>query len=257
MEVERVESPTRVQHYRPVDLAREHGISTQAVRNYERDGFLPPAARTPNGYRTYTVTHVHALRAHLALVAAHGHATAGEIMRAVHRGDLDAALTTIDRSHIQRRNDRETLAAVETAIDALDRAPTQDSPARPRAIGHLAHRLNVSPATLRKWERAGVLAPRRDPRTGQRHYDAADIRDARLAHLLRRGGYLLDHIATVVGQVRGAGGTEPLTASLHDWRQRLTTRGRLALTAAGLLATYLDHTTPEPQTTSKTASARP
>jgi hypothetical protein len=25
-----------------VDLAREHGISTQAVRNYERDGLLPP-----------------------------------------------------------------------------------------------------------------------------------------------------------------------------------------------------------------------
>ena len=31
---------------RPVDLAREHGLSAQAIRNYERDGFLPPAART-------------------------------------------------------------------------------------------------------------------------------------------------------------------------------------------------------------------
>lgn len=63
------------------------------------------------------------------------------------------------------------------------------------AIGHLVHRLGVSPATLRKWERAGVLSPRGDPRTGQRQYDAADARDARLAHLLRRGGHLLDHIA--------------------------------------------------------------
>jgi hypothetical protein len=26
-----------------MDLAREHGISTQAVRNYERDGLLPAA----------------------------------------------------------------------------------------------------------------------------------------------------------------------------------------------------------------------
>ena len=235
-----MESPPAVQHYRPVDLAREHGISTQAVRNYERDGFLPPAARTPNGYRTYTAAHVLALRAHLALVAAHGYATAGEVMRAVLGGDLDAALTAIDRSHVQRRRDRETLAAVEAAVGALDRAPTEDGPDRPLAIGHLAHRLGVSPATLRKWERAGVLAPRRDARTGHRQYDAADVRDARLAHLLRRGGYLLDHIATVVGQVRSAGGAEPLAASLHDWRQRLTTRGRLALTAAGLLAAYLD-----------------
>ena len=30
----------------PADLAREHGLSTQAVRNYESDGFLPAAERT-------------------------------------------------------------------------------------------------------------------------------------------------------------------------------------------------------------------
>ena len=34
---------------RPVDLARGHGISAQAVRNYERDGVLPPAQRSPTG----------------------------------------------------------------------------------------------------------------------------------------------------------------------------------------------------------------
>ncbi|MDI5939587.1 MerR family DNA-binding transcriptional regulator, partial [Micromonospora sp. DH15] len=41
----------------PTDLAREHGISTQTVRNYERDGVLPPARRTPSGYRAYTAEH--------------------------------------------------------------------------------------------------------------------------------------------------------------------------------------------------------
>jgi DNA-binding transcriptional MerR regulator len=239
-----VRSQTAV--HRPVDLAREHGLSTQAVRNYERDGFLPPAERTPSGYRAYTAAHARALRAYLALVAAHGYATAGEVMRAVHRGDLDAALTLIDLSHLQRRRDRETLAAVEKAVDALDEASLAAGSAQPLSVGHLAHRLGVSPATLRKWERAGVLTPRRDPRTGQRQYDPADVRDAQLAHLLRRGGYLLVHIATVVDQVRGAGGTAPLADSLHDWQQRLTTRGRLALTAAGLLAAYLDDPAPAP-----------
>ncbi|MFD7597193.1 MerR family DNA-binding transcriptional regulator [Kitasatospora sp. NPDC059812] len=34
---------------RPSDLARGHGLSAQAVRNYERDGFLPPAERTASG----------------------------------------------------------------------------------------------------------------------------------------------------------------------------------------------------------------
>ena len=61
-----------VQHervtYHPADLARQHGISTQAVRNYERDRLLPAAERTPSGYRVYTATHAQALRTFLALV---------------------------------------------------------------------------------------------------------------------------------------------------------------------------------------------
>lgn len=69
----------------------------------------------------------------------------GRVMRAVHCGDLDAALTVIDRSHLQRHRDRETLAAVEVAVGALDGAPTADGPGRPLVIGHLAHRLGVSP----------------------------------------------------------------------------------------------------------------
>ncbi len=233
-----------VEHLRPVDLAREHGVSTQAVRNHERDGLLPPAARTPGGHRSYTAVHAAALRAHRALVAAHGHAVAGRVMRAVHRGDVDAALTAVDGSHVQRHRDRETLAAVEAAVEGLVGVPPPDAPGRPLPIGALAHRLGVSPATLRKWERAGVLRPPRDPRTGQRQYDAADVRDAQLAHLLRRGGHGLDRIAAVVDRVRGAGGTGSLAAALDDRRRALAARGRLALVAAGRLAAYLDLVAP-------------
>ncbi|MEU8053654.1 MerR family transcriptional regulator [Micromonospora haikouensis] len=249
--------------YRPADLAREHGISTQTVRNYERDGVLPPARRTPSGYRAYTAVHVRALRAYLALIPAHGYATSGEIMRAVNAGDLDAALRTIDRSHAQLLRDRETLDAVEVAVGLLtrppaasrpDRPPTSrpdlspaggphqpptGRPERPLAIGGLARRVGVTPAALRKWERAGILAPSRGQATGYRLYSADDVRDAELAHLLRRGGYRLDHIATVVRQVRDAAGTEPLAESLENWRRRLTDRGRAMLTAAVRLAEHL------------------
>nr|BFE52370.1 hypothetical protein GCM10017745_57970 [Saccharothrix mutabilis subsp. capreolus] len=70
---------------RPVDLAREHGLSTQAVRNYEDEGVLPPAERSDTGYRRYTAVHAQALRAFLALRGGHGHQRAMEIMRAVNR----------------------------------------------------------------------------------------------------------------------------------------------------------------------------
>ncbi|MFF7841748.1 MerR family DNA-binding transcriptional regulator, partial [Streptomyces ossamyceticus] len=104
---------------RPSDLAREHGLSAQAVRNYERDGFLPPAERTDSGYRLYTEVHAAALRAFLALVPAYGHAAAGRVMRALHGGALDDALTLIDRGHSGLLRDRETLEAVRDALGRL------------------------------------------------------------------------------------------------------------------------------------------
>lgn len=229
-----------VDRFRPVDLAREHGLSAQAIRNYEGDGVLPEAERTASGYRVYSAVHAYALRAYLALVAAHGYAASGEIMRAVHRGDVPTALRVVDRGHEQLSRDRETLVAVEAAVGSLTQPTAAARDDGPLVIGQLAHRLGVAPATLRKWERADVLVPGRDRPTGHRLYSADDIRDAQLTHLLRRGGYPLGTIATVMDQVRGAGGSEPLAASLADWQRRLTIRGRAMLTAAGRLADYLE-----------------
>jgi DNA-binding transcriptional MerR regulator len=74
------------------------------------------------------------------------------------------------------------------------------------SVGELAHRLNLVPGNPAPWERAGVLRPPRDSDTGHRVYRAPDILDAQLAHLLRRGVYLLNHIATVLTKLRQAGG---------------------------------------------------
>src|SRR5688500_6760571 len=104
---------------RPVDLAREHGLSTQAVRNYQDEGILPPAARTPSGYRVYTRAHARALRVFAKLVPAHGHQTATAIMRAANQGATGQALTLIDESHVQLLRDRQTLTAVEQALRDL------------------------------------------------------------------------------------------------------------------------------------------
>jgi len=234
-------NPQNAIRLRPVDLARAHGLSTQAIRNYEAAGILPAADRTPHGYRTYTSLHAAALRAFLALAPGHGHRTATSIMRAVHQDTTDEAFRLIDESHAQLLDDRRTLQAVERALRDLDPGSVPAAvPATPGTfIGPLARHLGIRPATLRKWERAGLVRPRRDPLTGYRVYDEADVRDARLAHQLRRGGYLLEQIAPLIGQVRAAGGLEPLETALRDWHARLSARGRALLTGAAELETYL------------------
>ncbi|GAB2905589.1 TioE family transcriptional regulator [Streptomyces heilongjiangensis] len=275
---------------RPSDLAREHGLSAQAVRNYERDGFLPPAERTDSGYRVYTEVHAAALRAFLALVPAYGHGAGGRIMRALHEGALDDALTLIDQGHSRLLRDRETLEAVRDALGRLtaERAGPREAtgpgptgrpmgatgpgpaeateatgttgttgatgPGAHRAwsVGELARHLGVTPATLRKWEEAGILAPARDPATGYRAFRADDVRDAELAHLLRRGGHPPAHIATVVRRIRTAGGADALAASLGDWQRKLTARGVAMLHAATQVSHYLTllDLPPPPSTTS-------
>ncbi|WP_205325351.1 TioE family transcriptional regulator [Glycomyces sp. YM15] len=225
---------------RPSDLAREHGLSTQAVRNYERDGFIPAASRTRSGYRVYTEAHAAALRAFLALIPAHGHATAGRIMNALNAGDTEGALALIDRGHLRLLRDRETLDAVRAAIGHLTAVP---APARftgpPLTVGELARRLEVTAATIRNWEQAGILAPEREPVTGYRLFRQEDVRDAELAHLLRRGDHPLERIAVVVRQVRTAGGTEELAGALEGWGRRLTERGVAMLDAAAQVSRYL------------------
>ncbi|EST25524.1 hypothetical protein N566_24485 [Streptomycetaceae bacterium MP113-05] len=228
-----------------MDLARAHDLSTQAVRNYEEAGILPAADRTPSGYRAYTPLHGRALRAFLALVPGHGHKVATSIMRAVNQGEVDEALRLVDESHAQLGDDRRTLQAVESALSALAPAtgPEPVNGAGPvpggTFIGPLAAELGIRPATLRKWERAGLVRPGRDPLTGYRVYEEGDVRDARLAHQLRRGGHLLEQIAPLITQVRTAGGLEPLQAALLDWHGRLSARGRALLTGAAELDAYL------------------
>ncbi|XVV37315.1 TioE family transcriptional regulator [Streptomyces sp. CA-100214] len=240
---------------RPVDLARGHGLSTQAVRNYEEAGILPAADRTVHGYRTYTPLHARALDAFLALLPGHGHRTATSVMRAVNEGATAEAFRLIDESHAQLLDDRRTLEAVEGALRDLGRpgagvtaatvtsatvtSATVTSASAGRFVGPLARELGIRPATLRKWERAGLVRPSRDPLTGYRVYGEADVRDAKLAHQLRRGGYPLARIAPVIEQVRSAGGLEPLEATLRDWHDRLSARGRALLAGAAELEAYL------------------
>ncbi len=232
---------------RPVQLAREHGISTQAVRNYEDAGLIPQARRTAAGHRVYTETHAAALRTYLSLIPAYGYSAAGQIMTAVNHCRIDQAMEAIDHGHALLLRDRSTLRMVESALAQLNKESAgSDSSKQHRAdrgsfsIGELGRRLNVSPATLRTWERAGILAPQRDRVTGHRSYDADDIRDAELAHLLRRGGYLLHDIAVVTQQIRDGGGIRALSEALQAWKDRVTARGVAMLTASANLAVYTD-----------------
>ncbi|MBP2382026.1 MerR family transcriptional regulator [Brachybacterium sacelli] len=224
---------------RPVDLARRHDLSAQAVRNYESAGALPPAERTSAGHRRYTARHARALRAFLSLRRAVGHRAALDLLSTLHGGDLEGALTLLGRAHEQLLRDRTTLTVVERAVGDLEQGEDRGRPPRTLWIGELAARLGLSPATLRHWERFGLLAPSRERVSGHRLYPPSTVHDAELVHLLRRGGHRLGDIAEILGQVRTMGENSSVHTALTASRERVTARGIALLEASAALADHV------------------
>ncbi|MFI7410942.1 MerR family transcriptional regulator [Streptomyces sp. NPDC049627] len=225
---------------RPVDLARLAGISTQQVRNYEEAGVLPPAARTASGYRTFTAVHRRALLTYRALLHGYGPVTAAGIMRAVHSGDVPAALALVDAAHAALHGERAGLRATSEALETLTGAPPAELPHSGLRIGEVAALLGVRTSALRVWEAAGLLAPERERGTGYRVYRPADVRDARLIHTLRRSHYLLDQIRPVLDGLRREGSTQALRTAIRTRGEMLTARTRAMLSGAGRLDDYLE-----------------
>ncbi|MBF6454537.1 MerR family transcriptional regulator [Nocardia cyriacigeorgica] len=223
---------------RPIDLAREHRLSAQAIRNYEDAGILPPSARSDTGYRRYTSLHAQALRTFLALRAGHGHEPAAEIMRAVNRGDTESAYRRLDATHLALLTERDTRLDVAAGLGALSTTPPP-IPGPPLTVGELARRIGVHQATLRAWESAGILRPQRNRATGYREYGPDSVRDADIARQLRRGGYPLHKVVQFLDSVHEAGGPEALHEFLAAWQHRLDTRSRHLLSGAAQLDAYL------------------
>ncbi|MEV0402450.1 MerR family transcriptional regulator [Actinoallomurus sp. NPDC050550] len=226
---------------RPVDLARVAGVSTQQIRNYEEAGILPPAARSPAGYRRFEERHRSALVTYRALLKGYGPRAAQAIMHAVHAEDLPRALTLVDAEHATLHQSRLSLEAASEALEALTRqAP--DTEALPRAgltVGEVAARLGVRSSALRVWEASGLLAPGRDPATGYRRFAATDVRDARLVAVLRQSHYPLPRIRPVLEGLRRTGSREALRAALDERRDALNRQATAMLEGSGRLHDYI------------------
>lgn len=195
---------------RTVNLARDVGLSTQQVRNYEAWGFIPRAPRSASGYRLYSDLHLRALRTARLLVLGYSWQHALGVMRAVHAGDFASALAIADARHAQLHRAREDVARFRAVLDAVpiesgDRLSTDG--AELTRIGAVATVAGVRVSAVRFWERRGLIAPRRDAQNRYRLYDRQAVRRVRVVALLRQAGYDIADIHTVL---------EDLTAGRPD-----------------------------------------
>lgn len=190
---------------RPVDLAREAGVSVQTVRDYERMGFLPPAERSPQGYRRYGQQHLHAMRAARVMIGGFGWEHALHIMQHIHRRDLTATFTVIDARHAfihQRRLEVEAMLKALQSISAslLPSSRTQGK-AKMLLIGEVAKRAGVRVSAIRFWEGQGFVHPARDTSSRYRLYDERQVYLIQIVTLLRKAGYTIEATRAVLAQL--------------------------------------------------------
>nr|WP_240948407.1 MerR family transcriptional regulator [Planosporangium mesophilum] len=227
-------------------MARAAGISTQQVRNYADAGILPPTPRTESGYRTFDDRHRRALLTYRSLARGYGLYAAQAIMQAVHAGDLPAALTLVDAGHAALHEQRLSLQAAGEALEAVaEQSP--DTAALPRSdlrIGEVAAHLGVRTSAIRVWEAAGLLTPAREPGTGYRRFNPADVRDARMIKMLRQGHYPLPRIQLILDGLRRTGSSEALRAAIAERLAGLTRRATAMLEASSHLHHYVTNDDP-------------
>lgn len=248
-----------MRNLRPVDLARAAGISAQQVRNYADAGILPPAERSPTGYRRFEERHRQALLTYRALAAGYGRPTAQQAMHLIHAGDLPAALALLDAGHADLHAERESLREAGQALAAVAEQswPADQGgragPAGPAGragsagsaggqgdlrIGELAAVLGIRTSALRVWEDAGLLAPAREKGTGYRVYGPAELRDARMIHMLRQSYYPLPQIAPILDGLRRTGSSDALREAIARRQDALNQRSAAMLAAATRLHGY-------------------
>ncbi|MFG2112763.1 MerR family transcriptional regulator [Streptomyces sp. NPDC048718] len=238
---------------RPVDIARRAGYSVQQVRNLERDGVLPPAARTATGYRVYGEVHLHSALAYRALAAGVGPVEAKKIVRAFHDGPLARALALLDAAHARLAAEREELRQAREAAEAIAGEPLADVRASDAmSVSELAGALGVRPSTLRHWHAEGLVVPDRDPAPdrdpspgtargghGARRYSPAQVRDARIVHQLRQAGYRITQLKSLLPELRNACRSADVAAALAARDASIATRSRALLDGSAALGALL------------------
>ncbi|MHB8597684.1 MAG: MerR family DNA-binding transcriptional regulator [Ktedonobacteraceae bacterium] len=228
-------------YLRTIDLAQAGHISVQQVRNYEASGLIPPAERSPGGYRLYTQQHLVALTTARSMVGGYGWQRTPAIMQALHRGELSNALALIDTRHAELASKRlqveQTLAALH-ALAAQSAPPPGTRHLQQFRVGEAAKQVGVRVSALHFWEQQGLLHPLRDQNSRYRLYDEQQMHRLRMVVLLRDAGYNFNIILSVLDEL-AAGRPEKAIVAVEKRREELTRTSWACIEALALFQRYV------------------
>src|SRR5690606_14823256 len=221
-------------------VAEASGYSVQQIRNLERDGVLPPADRTPAGYRRYRRVHLRCALAYRELARGVGPVAAKAILRAVHREPAERVLAMLDAAHAGLDRERRELRSAREAVAAIRSEPiTEVRAGDAMTVAELAAALGVRPSTLRHWDAEGLVLPDRVPPGGARRYTPAQARDARIVQQLRAAGYRIETLRKLLPELPRGNRHGEVSAALDARAASIVARSRALLNASAAVSELL------------------
>ena len=189
-------------YYKPIELARELGISASVLRHYEAQGAVPKAERAKNGYRLYTKLHLAYFHSIRAMVPGFGYSLTYEALRLIQHAKIDGALWLIGEEQAKLQEEKR---AAERILKLLHNpsviASAEQRMKQRMTIGEAAAVAQVQPSAIRHWEKEGLLMPERDAENGYRLYSPSHVRQIQLIGALRKSVYYLDRMKEIVQAV--------------------------------------------------------
>ncbi len=227
---------------RTAQVSAASGYSVQQVRDLERLGVIPAAARGENGYRSYSSLHVRALAAYRGLAAAIGPAEARRLLVGIRTMTFADAAAEIGSVHVRLATERTRLLQAQDALRAIQGDSDVEAGAAvsgaddTMTITELARALGVRSSTLRFWEQEGLVVPERATSLRVRIYDAAGIRVLRIVAALRGAGYRIPDVRDILASLDDVDAGDATGRVLQRRLDDLATRTVLLLEAGADLA---------------------
>ncbi|GIO04428.1 hypothetical protein J31TS6_04560 [Brevibacillus reuszeri] len=177
---------------RPIDISRILGLSTSTLRNYERQGLVPPSHRSQAGYRMYTQEHFAYFECIEAMSPGFGMELTAQVVRGLQAKQVDSVLWLVTKSQADLCRDRQLAERNIQMLESQENGQiTRDESTELKwmTIGEASAETSIPASTIRHWEKIGLITLERDPQNGYRRINRSQLRKISLLRTLRTAVY--------------------------------------------------------------------
>ncbi len=187
------------------EIAKAVGLHPNTIRLYEEWGLLTGISRSPAGYRQYKAEHLDQVKLirlvmKCSLFGKEVKHTAYDVITYAARSNFKEALSSAERLEMLLRKEYHQAREAEHFLEEWGRRyyvsegcskqnTTVKNTVAAISRNEAAKLLDITPDTLRDWERNNLIAIPRDAHNGYRIYGEDEINKLRVIRVLRRSNY--------------------------------------------------------------------